>query len=393
MASFYKRKGSPYYQVQYRNAAGKLVQRSTGCKLKREAEEVVAEWQREERLLRRAAESLQPQFVEIITLASREANSGALTLDKARRYITQLYRLSSGEEFPNYTVASWLDQWLEVTLPQVETSTKNRYTKSIEDVKAALGKIGKKDIALLSTKDMESVQNKLMNGNRKSSTINFKMQDFKSAVTAASDQGFIERNVGRPVKSLPTGDSDIRVAFEAHEITTLIEAAKPDWQGAILIGAHTGLRMTNVAELKWRDVDLKNGVFTLKPVKQRKGARKVVTIPISTPVRKFLKKRESSVGTVFPNLAGRKTATLSTTFSNLMKKAGVPKEVELPGGDVGKRSFHSLRHFFISSLANQGVAEDVRRSLSAHESKDVHRLYTSHDQLTLKNAIDTLPSL
>jgi integrase len=81
-------------------------------------------------------------------------------------------------------------------------------------------------------------------------------------------------------------------------------------------------------------------------------------------------------------LAGRQKATLSTSFRNLMTKAEIPREAPLPGGHTGVRSFHSLRHFYVSALANAQVPEDVRKTLAAHKSGEIHRIYTHHNRET-----------
>ena len=71
--------------------------------------------------------------------------------------------------------------------------------------------------------------------------------------------------------------------------------------------------------------------------------------------------------------------------------ANTPREIEIDGGDKGTRSFHSFRHFFISSLANAQIGEDIRMTLAAHSSSDVHQLYAKHSTDTLRDAISVLP--
>ncbi len=199
------------------------------------------------------------------------------------------------------------------------------------------------------------------------------------------------------MKSLPTEDSELRGEFTIEEIRKLIATAKPDWKGAILIAAQTGLRLSNIAELDWSEVHLKTRELILTPVKQRKGKAEVIAIPMTDSVFQFLKKRahgrKISDSPVFPDLAGRQKATLSTSFRNLMTKATIPREAPLPGGHIGVRSFHSLRHFYVSALANAQVPEDVRKTLAAHKSGEIHRIYAHHNMETLRKAVSTLPKL
>jgi integrase len=55
--------------------------------------------------------------------------------------------------------------------------------------------------------------------------------------------------------------------------------------------------------------------------------------------------------------------------------------------------FHSLRHSFISKLANSEVPEDVRKQIVGHSSDDIHRRYVHLDLSFHARAIANLPSL
>ena len=391
MASLYKRPKSPFWYTAYFNSDGQRTYRSTGKRTKREALTVAVDWEREESRAKAAKAEIQPGLAAIVT---REANTHSLTVDKARDYIKELYRISSGKEFKSYTVSQWIDHWLKAREPHLGQSSIARYHLSMKEVKCALGKKRDLHIDLLTTEDVLAVQIAISRNGGRATTINLKIQDFKSALKAAHEQGITERNVGTPVKSLPAADSKIGTAFEPEEIQTLISHAKPDWKGAIIIAAHTGLRLSNITQLDWRDVDVTKSEFTVKPVKQRKGNRAVIAVPMSASVKSYFDQRQTSrTGPVFPSLAGRKAAGHSSTFNNLMKASGIAKTIELPGGDTGTRSFHSLRHFYVTSMANADVPADVRQTLSAHKSADVHSLYTHHDRQTLDNAVATLPPL
>lgn len=317
---------------------------------KKEANEVAVSWEKAVRKEKKSKVECQSEMADIIARAGREATVGRLTLDKARRYLMEIYRLASGEEFPSYSVSEWLTHWLDESEKRVGEATMRRYHTSVRDVLKVLGSSGEKDIALLTTEDVLRVRDFLRKSGGKASTINYKVQDFKSAIKAAFERGIIDRNVGLSVDALTTEDSDIKAGFSSEEVQQLIEAANHDWKGAILIAAQTGLRLTNIAELKWSEVDLEKRQFVLTPVKQKRGKSVVITIPMSRAVIEFFRgTEEKKSGPVFPRLSERQTSTLSTTFSNLMKKAEVPKETQLPGGKVGKRSFHSLRHYCTAS--------------------------------------------
>ena len=84
------------------------------------------------------------------------------------------------------------------------------------------------------------------------------------------------------------------------------------------------------------------------------------------------------------------------TIQQHFERCGI-QTTEAATGDrqtaIVRVGFHSLRHSYISFMANaQGPAE-VRRSLAAHDSAAVHEGYTHHDHETLKRAVDSLPTM
>jgi integrase len=103
---------------------------------------------------------------------------------------------------------------------------------------------------------------------------------------------------------------------------------------------------------------------------------------------------------VFPSLNGKKSGSyggLSNAFNRLMQLAGI--RVLLGSEKRGNESrfkalgFHSLRHSFISRLANAEVRADVRKQLVGHSSDDIHRRYVHLDLSLETKAIAGLSGL
>jgi integrase len=80
-----------------------------------------------------------------------------------------------------------------------------------------------------------------------------------------------------------------------------------------------------------------------------------------------------------------------------MRKSGIVSKSAEAKGKAGrtrlKKTFHSLRHTFISNLANAGVHADIRQKLAGHADERVHQNYTHHEIETLRGAIEKIPSL
>ena len=106
-----------------------------------------------------------------------------------------------------------------------------------------------------------------------------------------------------------------------------------------------------------------------------------------------------------PALAEKKVGGrngLSREFKTIMETAGVDDgriEVERDGDNPTKGrafsalTFHSLRHSFVTHLANAGVADEMRMKLTGHTNGKVHGRYTKLQLDPLKAAIATLPAI
>jgi integrase len=104
---------------------------------------------------------------------------------------------------------------------------------------------------------------------------------------------------------------------------------------------------------------------------------------------------------LFRSLAGKSgggKSGLSMAFKRIMEQAEVDAGVaRLSSGAKGRsfslRSFHSLRHSFISALANSGVSSELRRRLSRHATEEMHAVYTHHELETIRQAVSAIPRL
>ena len=86
---------------------------------------------------------------------------------------------------------------------------------------------------------------------------------------------------------------------------------------------------------------------------------------------------------------------LGRLFHQLMNEAGVDRQeiTNYAGRSFAKRSFHSLRHTFVSDLANSGSNPEIRRKLTCHKTASVHDLYTYFERETLRAAVRAILGL
>ena len=179
-------------------------------------------------------------------------------------------------------------------------------------------------------------------------------------------------------------------AFTREEFDRLLKVCREvghEWDGMLIIGAYTGLRMPDVSTLRWDEVDMERGRINLTPDKTKRYGIQV-SIPMHSRVLAYLKARPRGGEFVMPwrasHPAGYKARGDDVSFAQILSRAGIAKKSE-----SDKLSYHCLRHTFVSWLAESGAPEDVRMKLAGHTNADTHAIYT-HADARLARAIEAL---
>lgn len=382
MATLYKRKESPNWYCKFSDADGKRVSANTGCTQKREALKQAKRLEADALTTRAQTRDLQSKYALILEAAARDAQAGDLTLARAETLLHRL-RAYANPSFRELRLDEWMDEWLdECSSKKGSASTQKGRREAWGRFKRALGANAQMKLSEIQPKNIRRALDTVATKVR-SSTANLDLGHIKRALQQAADDGLINESPARRIKALKTTDKTLRIHFEPEEVRRLIDNAPDEMAGCVTIAAHTGLRFGDVVELKSSNI-----VGTDLHVKTAKTGA-VVRIPMSPPIIAWTSARK---GALFPELSAMSKSARAMRFGALMKKAGVPAEVELPTGETAKRSFHSLRHSFITWLAEADVHSDVRQALSAHSSASIHANYTHHDE-SLKKAVGTLPEL
>jgi integrase len=98
---------------------------------------------------------------------------------------------------------------------------------------------------------------KLEAGGRAPLTVNLTIKRvLKRAFKVAMDEGLISRNPCATVRPIRDTGKVEKGAFSPQQISQLVEHAEGDWKGLILAGYFTGGRLSDLARLKWSNVDL-----------------------------------------------------------------------------------------------------------------------------------------
>ena len=163
-----------------------------------------------------------------------------------------------------------------------------------------------------------------------------------------------------------------------------------------MIGLYTGLRLGDATGLKWEDLDLKAGHYSLKTQKTGRHALN----PIAKPLLHHLVEvaRTATGPYVCASFWNKETKVLSKLFHELLATAGLVEKKNYQDyqsdGDrrqYGGLSYHSLRHTLTSLLTNTGAPAAVTGDIVGHESEAMTRHYAKIDLETKRLAMDRLP--
>ena len=380
MASLHKdpRARSPYWYCAFYAPDGRRLFRSTKETDRKKAWKIALAWEE----------------------ASEKARRKELTAAQARKVLAELVAASSGEELTFHSVEDWLTGWLSNKAGSASARTMDRYRQIVRDFLEHLGPKARASIAAVSPADLTSFRNHLHREGRSAATCNTVVKGIlNSPFQLAYKLGYIAANPVSAVEPLRKRDEDRaeREPFTALEVSRLLENAQGDWYGAILLGATSGLRLGDVMYLRWESVDLEN---RLLHVATKKTGKRVV-LPIHGDLEIWLSQRPRGIGKapVFPSLACQPLnggSGLSAQFRAIVARAGIVGRVvtrQGKGRSTNSKTFHGLRHSFISQLANAGVAPEIRQKLAGHASASAHEIYTHHEIETLRAAVAKLPAL
>ena len=300
------------------------------------------------------------------------------------------------------------DWFLGKFLPRLTQGTRDAYQAGVNEFLTHLGKRADRPILGVTTADVDGFISGLVDaGKLAPRTIRDKyLGPVKSGFTRAVRLGILSSNPASAVeleKGNGGSDDDAdpvefeREVFSPNEVGLLVKSADGEWKTLILMAYYTGLRMMKCATLRWEKVNLTAGTIEAFPGKRGKK----VLIPIHPDLRRALD-AAASVDTdqeyVLPGLSGRGCGGkrgISRDFLEIARAAGVDlRPMEMPNGRTQfRRSFHALRHSFVSAMANADVAPEIRMKLTGHKTVAVHEVYSHHSAAILNKAIGQLPGI
>ncbi len=387
MASIHKQPGKPNWFCSFSTWDAEASQwrrrfKSTGSADKKQAQQICRTWEK----------------------AARDGRRGTLTPEAAReviaRGVADVFSASNRESMPSRSVRDWCGTWLDTKRIEAAPTTVSRYAGVLERFKTYLGRKADRDLASLTASDVGGFRDALSKELSRNSA-NLSVKTLRVCLRAALKQGLVTTNVASMVDKLKQHGEARRRPFTLAEIQRVLKVAEgSEWYGMTLAGVYCGARLTDLARLTWRSVDLEAGTlsFVAKKTSQR------LSVPLAKALVDYLSElpaSDSPDASIFPKLSTKSASKLSEGFRTVLADAGLaeaPNKHSTGKGrhaarEVSELSFHSLRHSFVSILKSTGANEAVAMALAGHETKAISQHYTRLDEGTLRAAVDKLPDV
>lgn len=154
----------------------------------------------------------------------------------------------------------------------------------------------------------------------------------------------------------------------------------------VTLAITTGARKSELLNLSWNDVDLKNRVASLSDTKN--GDDRVLSIP-QPAINELKQFQEIGSGLIFPSAINpSKPLDIRKAWDAVVDAAGLNNEAVV--AEKGKFVFHLLRHGFCSALSNSGIEINEIAKLAGHKSIQTTMRYIHQDNKRKQAITDTL---
>ena len=302
---------------------------------------------------------------------------------KELHHLIELYRDVDLTEDCRMTLGEWLDKWLdEYMIFPIRESTLDSYRAMVKNQVKPF--IGGKQIASLTTADMQKFYNKIKKEGRvrehpihgktlADSMVRGVHMMLHEALDTAVKERLIAKNPTNGT-TVPKCNYPEKQILGDSQLDTFLEAIKGEeyWDTFFYVEVMTGLRRGEICGLKWQDINFeenklqvkrsvsvkKGGGVSIGETKTETGVRSILMPPSVAEVLQNRKQRAITEW-VFPNFMHPEQpispATAYRKLKIILKHAGLPLI-----------RFHDLRHTFATHATHGGVDPKTLAGILGH---------------------------
>ncbi|MGR3219492.1 MAG: tyrosine-type recombinase/integrase [Candidatus Anammoxibacter sp.] len=273
----------------------------------------------------------------------------------------------------NHSFGELAESYLTWAKPQKAYHDKANRVKQLTEV------FGNYPLRAFTTRLIEEYQSKRLEYN-KPATVNRMLAVLKHMFVKAVDWNMVEEDVLKRIKKvklLPENNKRLRF-LSKEECQELISFCCQHLKPIVITALNTGMRRSEILNLKWSQVDLKHGFVLLEDTKNGEPRQ----IPINTTLREsFLSlTRHIDDSYVFRDQKTNKPyQSVKKSFATACKRA-----------KIQSFRFHDMRHTFASQLVMAGVSLAVVKELLGHKTLTMTLRYSHLAPGQKVNAVNLL---
>jgi len=164
-----------------------------------------------------------------------------------------------------------------------------------------------------------------------------------------------------------------------EDVEKVLNLAPKEYRDYLLALIHTAGRMREINKLKWQDVDLNEDYLILRTRKAKNSDVAERKVPLTRTLKSILEGLPHNGEYVFSHQNGTRYDNRIKYIRSLCKRA-----------KVRQFTFHNLRHYSASKLANAGVAITDIQEILGHTRPTTTDTYLQTIKGSVRNAIDKL---
>ena len=215
-----------------------------------------------------------------------------------------------------------------------------------------------KTFSQINDEDITRFMNDSRQKGRSNATINRYLSTLSAVRTYCANAGFSYPSLNLNQYKLKEPAENIKYLKDWDTAQKIVHNAAPHLKPIILTALYTGLRLGNILNLKWENIDFNTRQITLKVKDSTRQGGKNLSIPMVTPLYLILKELPQTNDYVFL-YRGRHFKSIKTAWHTIFYKPnGALKDSSLP-----YVNFHILRHtagtWLLKSCKNLKIVQQV----------------------------------
>jgi len=210
-------------------------------------------------------------------------------------------------------------------------------------------------------------------------SVNRELACLKHMFTKAIEWGYIKVNMAKGVRQLKEPPGRLRY-LTLDEIQALLKACSNSIRPIVVTALNTGMRRSELFNLKWSDVDFINRKITV--LNSKNNESRIIPINQTLYEELFALSQVARGDYVFTRKHGRPLKDVKRGFSSALKRAGIKNF-----------RFHDLRHTFASHLVMQGVDLRTVQQIMGHKDIKMTMRYSHLSPDYIQKAVEKLDLL